>query len=347
MNESSYLSLIPILIILLIAIMPIVMYVFIKKVKIFRKALFSYFITAILLIAVFAIIYILVFVIDLQNFKQKYPNGFNGMNISSCEKKEIVNSFLHIKGINISDYNGNFALFFLDLLYFSSMTFFTIGYGDVTVSGIVRIFPIIEGFLGVALTGIIISMILSNLSEMSKKEDMLRMFIFKGYDILFFEKISIEGFHFLEIFSKYLAKIKSKRDNKDMYNIHLMNSNGKITTIFGVRLNYELKEMYEKFRLEWDFVDYRNKNVEYYYKFVQYLRYVLMNKLDLELEVEFHKFVGTRKEINLLQFKQFLIKLREYLINDRMKDIDIGLNNEIVELTTKCIYGIDEISEEK
>lgn len=339
MNESHYLGLIVILFGLLAVMIPAVTYVFIKKIRIFKRVLFIYILISMSIVAVFTVIYMTVFVLDLQNFRHQYPHGFAALNISNEKKQEILNSFLHFKGINFLDYNGNVKMLLLDLFYFSSMTFFTVGYGDITVSGIVRIIPIVESVLGVAMTGITISMILSNSIEMSKKEDTLRMFIVRGYDILCFQKISIKDLRFLSIFSK--------RKNEDVYHVHLLDSNNKVATIYYIWLPYEAMETFKKFKTEWDFMDCNNRNIEYYYKFAQFLRCQLRDKLDVELEIELFKFMDTNEKIDLKEFQQFLIKLKESLINKEMEDIDIGLNNEIVELTTKCIYGINKISEKK
>ncbi|NMM61193.1 two pore domain potassium channel family protein [Clostridium sp. P21] len=346
MDELSYLKLIPMLFILLVVTIPTVIYVFVKKVRIFKRVLFIYFFVSMLIIFIFAFFYMTVVLVDIQNFKHQYPNLLSALDITKEKKQEIFNGFLHIKGINVSDYKGSFILFFLDLLYFSSMTFFTVGYGDITVVGIVRIVSILEGFLGVAMTGIIISMVLSNSIEMSKKEDRLRMFIFRGYDILYFEKTSFNkglGLSLLEVFSEKLSTKMFKKYNKDLYHVHLIDSNGKVAMIHYINLNDEARETFEKFEITWDFIDYRNKNIEYYYKFAQCLMYKLRKKIDVGLEVELYKFIKTDKKINLFEFKEFLIKLKKSLINKRIDDI--RLNNDIIDLTTKCIYGIDKINE--
>lgn len=342
MNESSYLNLIPVLFILLVVTMPTVIYFFVKKVKKFTRTLFIYIFISMLIILIFSFIYMLVFTLDLQNLNQHYPNGLS--TLKEPEKQEVLSKFLHFKGINILDYKGNYISLFLDLIYFSSMTFFTVGYGDITVSGIVRIIPILESVLGVAMTGIIISMILSDSIELSKKEDELRMFIFRGYDILCFEKTSIKDFGFLSIFSESLYRRKFENDNKNMYNVYLIDSNCKVATIFYVNLDNNTKDMFENFKIIWDFTNYRNHNIEYYYKFVQYLRYQFMGKLEVQLEAELCKFINTNKKIDLLEVKQFLINLKNSFINTPIDKRE--LDNEIFYYITQCINSIEKKEDE-
>lgn len=336
----TYLAkLLPIVILMLIMTMAIITFFFIKNSKIFLKALFIYMIISGLVILIFTLFYLIVFVLDMQNFKYQYPNGFSKLNISSVKKQQIIDGFLHIKGINFIGYYGKPEMFFLDLFYFSSMTYFTVGYGDISAIGIVRIIPIIESAIGVGMTGIIISMILNGYSEMSKKEDVLRMFISRGYDILFFQKPSINEYTFLSIFSEYLSRIKSEYCNKDKYNIYLVDNNCKVTKILNIKLSYESKETFSKFKIAWNFNNYENRNLQYY-KFAQYLKWQLRYKLDGQFENQLYKFAKVNEKIDLLNFQVYLVKLRNF-IWDKYKNDD-SLDDEISELIDECINSIEE-----
>lgn len=349
MNESAYLGIIPILFTLLFITMYMLLYVFIKEVKIFKKALYTYIFIAMLIVLIFSFIYILVFSFDLSNLNNNCPNILKDSNISIEEKQKIFNSYSHFKGINVLDYIRNFPSLIIDMIYFSTMTFFTVGYGDMTIgSGVVRLIPIIEGALGVAMTGIIISMILSNSMEISKNEDTLRMFISRGYDILSLEKTSIESSSFLSILFQGLYDKKVQEDNKYSYNVHLMDPSGGTYTIYYINLNNGTREMFENFIIKWDFANYRNHNTEYYYKFAKYLEYQLDGKLDLKLKIELLKFTKTDEKINLVKFQQFLENLKKELIEkpiDEMKNHnELKIENEMIRLSTQCINSIIDIS---
>lgn len=52
--------------------------------------------------------------------------------------------------------NSNVELSFVDSLYFSAITFFTIGYGEITPENTMKLFAASEGFFGVILSGLFI-----------------------------------------------------------------------------------------------------------------------------------------------------------------------------------------------
>ncbi len=57
-----------------------------------------------------------------------------------------------------------------DFLYFSTMTFFTVGYGDICPIGSARIVAMIEAFVGHVISVILVALIINNYLQSRKKE---------------------------------------------------------------------------------------------------------------------------------------------------------------------------------
>lgn len=53
-------------------------------------------------------------------------------------------------------YNGNDVKTFWEALYFSGLTFTTIGYGDITPTGFARFLAVLEGLFGIVLSSALV-----------------------------------------------------------------------------------------------------------------------------------------------------------------------------------------------
>lgn len=116
------------------------------------------------------------------NMLNEYPKGI-GMLIES-EKFNIINKFFHIKSLNFLNYQHQQYLVFIDLFYFSSSTFFTVGYGDMTLTGLSRIFAILESLVGVSFTAIFVSLTIIKYTTPDPKQEVIKLKISRGWDVL-------------------------------------------------------------------------------------------------------------------------------------------------------------------
>lgn len=153
--------------------------------KEFSKLLLGYFYYALMIIVAFAAIYF-VFVAE----------GFS--DLSDSEKDEIreINSadtteaqerlFDHLQFNNISLDTENPMLILFDLVYFSAMTFFTIGFGDITVTGLFRVVVMFESFVGVGFTSVYIAFSMNLIKRQYTSNDVLEYRIGKGWEVVNF-----------------------------------------------------------------------------------------------------------------------------------------------------------------
>ncbi|MCB2354369.1 potassium channel family protein [Clostridium estertheticum] len=297
-----------------------------KQFRIYRKVLIKYFLISFVIIFLFELIYLAVFIDDLKKINIDHSGEIKKNKVTIEEKMGILNKYSHIRGLNFIDYKDNVSLPFIDLAYFSSMTFFTVGYGDITLIGILRFFPILESFLGVATTGIYISMALSNSTKTDKEEERLNMMISKGNDILCVSKTKI---------SNYYTFFSTKPIEK--YDIYLVDSNNNINVIYNIEFDHEKIEFYHYFIIKWDFKNYKNNDSDYYWKFAKYLSIKL--EYDIDYSIELNKFSKNNVKINIEEFKCFLNKLyinQKYRITGKTEYSDrIRINESILKAMNK------------
>ncbi|WP_170292145.1 stalk domain-containing protein [Heliobacterium mobile] len=73
---------------------------------------------------------------------------------------------------------------FFDFFYFSAMTFFTVGYGDISINGIWRFIPILEAFAGVMTNAIYVGILIYQLSAKSDNYEILSVAISNGWKVI-------------------------------------------------------------------------------------------------------------------------------------------------------------------
>lgn len=297
MEEINYLKLTPVLVFVLFGFFSVTIFYSRKQFVIYRKILIRYFFMSLGFIISFMFLYLAIFTYDLQGINEYHAEELNKQGITTEQKIDILNKSTHFKGLDFTYYKKNPWLLFVDLFYFSSMTFFTVGYGDITVIGASRLFVVIESIFGVANTGIYIAMALSNLNEIDKKEESLNMLINRGNDILCVRKTEIGNY-----------SIFREKANKN-YDIYLVDNQKKMNVIYNIDFNYEKEDFYRYYIMNWDFDSYKNQNSDYYWKFAKYLAIKLKYVIDAEYSIDLNKFLKTDSEMNIEEFKYFLNNL--------------------------------------
>ncbi|MGI6093752.1 MAG: potassium channel family protein, partial [Negativicutes bacterium] len=154
------------------------------------RTLLQFMCLSFLIIALFAVIYVAIINFDLMVYINKQQEFNNVAELISNMKQEDIDKLIHFSGLKMTDYSTDFHMY-IDMFYFSAMTFFTVGFGDVTIKGALRILPVLESFIGVFFTSVFIALIIIQYQEekADKRDnltdwDLLKIYLHRGYDIL-------------------------------------------------------------------------------------------------------------------------------------------------------------------
>jgi len=158
--------------------------------RIFKKSFIQFTVVSSSIIVIFAVVYFIILSVDLAYAAQNENMQIYEM-ISSSTQEEL-DGIIRFSGLKIKDYSSMYH-FFIDMLYFSAMTFFTVGYGDITVKGALRIIPIFEAFLGVFFSTLVVAMLIINYQSQEaidkerkkslKNQELLKICLCRGYSI--------------------------------------------------------------------------------------------------------------------------------------------------------------------
>ena len=159
------------------------------------------------IILLFSIVYIGVFVFDLHNNEKLIEEGM-------LVRGDFANYKISFHGLKLEEYSS-FTFLYLDLLYFSAITYLTIGYGDITLLGAWRVFPIIEGLIGVGVSTVVMGLIISEYLSQHDKErartpdmEVVMILLSRGWDITDYK---LKMYDNRKVHSFYVQDMKSGR----------------------------------------------------------------------------------------------------------------------------------------
>jgi hypothetical protein len=177
------------------------------------------------------------------------------------------------------------------------MTFFTVGYGDITLTGICRIFPIIEAALGVGITGVYISLTISKYLNNTSTTNLITIWLQRGWDVL-----------------------SIKRVENNFFDIALINSANE-TKSFIIPRNEEFLNLLRGFQIKWGFEKKIEHDFDYYTKFANYIIHILNNSNN-ELALKSYKFSIINTQEAVSEFHEFLKNLVEIRYANENNQLD-------------------------
>lgn len=287
-----------------------------KHKKILIKSLLSYIVVSLLFIVVFSFLYSMIYLFDMgqlpkdsnyklniENWKKELEKGtmtqtqFNDK-ISNYMSFNNLNYFKHFsaKGINKLKYIS------LDIFYFSSMTFFTIGYGDITLNGFARIFPIIQSAFGVGFTAVFISLLVIKYSTAIDENtiEIIKSKINSGFKVLNINKSDVK-----------------------CIKVILISPDWSFNEAYSLYKDSSVIKFLEAFKIsEWKFKN--NSNLIYYNKFKLYLKRVSEEYRDYKFYLNIKKINDISSEKELKQFYLFLENLNYSELNEDFYYICFG-----------------------
>lgn len=304
-KNTFYIPIIIILVVMMNIILTTIAIRYTKKnLAIFKKVIKHYIILAILIITMFGGVYFITILYDINitltnneklvesihKYKdnkesKEYADTLNALSKEFIKRSHFTNVSLDY--LKLGNEGEVLKKYFFDSIYFSAITFFTIGYGDVCPIGVMRLFIIIEGFLGAGFTPIFIALALTNEDEISKnkntqkEEEQIRIRLNRGENIV------------------GVFKTKFKYDK-----IVLIDKLGVCNRYSLMNINSSFEDLLEKFQVQYNF-----SNMEYdrylYYSFAIYVntcmeeiilkkaicikKPIIYNKFDIDTAFEYFK----------------------------------------------------------
>ncbi|MFC8689669.1 potassium channel family protein [Brevibacillus porteri] len=160
-------------------------------------------------IVLFSILYMVILMVDLQSNEKLIEQGL-------LVRGDFANYKISFNGLKFEDYSS-FTFLYLDILYFSAITYLTIGYGDITLLGAWRVFPIIEGLIGVGVSTVVMGLIISEYMSQHDKErarirtpemEVVMILLSRGWDITDYK---LKMYDKRKVHSFYVQDMKSGR----------------------------------------------------------------------------------------------------------------------------------------
>ncbi|MGG4094325.1 hypothetical protein [Paenibacillus lautus] len=194
--------------------------------KIFISVFFKTAILSMFLILLFTCVYIVIFAIDFTTVKSSLGDGKVTLD-QIIKNKDMFN----VRGIDYIHISKNWFNIFIDLFVFSFTTYIHLN-TNIYLVGELSLFTTLEGFLGYIVPFLFIIILMDKKNrEDDLKINSLEIFLNRGWSIL-----------------------SMKLFEKNYYNIKLVNESRIIKKLI-IKSNSGLEEIYNNFKVTWDFKD--------------------------------------------------------------------------------------------
>lgn len=272
------------------------------------------------LISLFTCIYFFVVIKDINYVLSLFPNI---KTFPSYTKEAIFNAYMHIRLPYLTYEGGNWSGLIYDLFYFSSITFYTIGYGDILITGFPRIIAIIEGAFGVGSSAVFISYLLFLYTKSNLTFEKIKLRLNLGYEVLWIQLKRKQGF----------KRILSFKDIYQFYGtVTIIDKNDKLID-YNFQGDKELLNFLKEFSIQWFFPKNDILPLEYLFRFSLYL-YTALLYTKTSYKYNFYNISLTSFDI-----KSFYKNITQIFGDDKKYEV---LDYEIVKNVNNVYYYLQE-----
>jgi type III secretory pathway component EscS len=198
-----------------------------------------------------------------------------------------------------------------DMVYFSSMTYFTIGYGDIHLKGDLKYLTIIEAFIGYGVLGVLIAVSISISTNQSKEYNILMARLTNKYMLASINHFFL-GLYEVVLVSKSGKVIVNSMNLKRSEYAYLKELEIDFSEIenYNININSELILLTLKNKIGRGIIS-KNKN----YKLLRSIKIMLQNKQfvtfdEIILELYNHKLYIQNKEV-----EEFIVFIDNLIYN--------------------------------